>query len=75
MGIFYWLGTGPLVDRWLRNKVSHFKWPDEVVRLCEEDADLSGINTTPVKTRTDRYYEFQGVSDLIYVDKNGNQIG
>jgi len=75
MGIFYWLGTGPLVDRWLRNKVSHFKWPEEVERLCAEGADLSGIDTTPVKAGTERFYEFHGISELIYVDKNRKRIG
>ncbi len=75
MWVFYILGTGPLVDRWIKKQVRNFKWPEEVVRLCAEGADLSGIDTTPVKAQTERFYEFHGIGDLIYVDKNRHRIG
>jgi len=67
--IFYWLGTGPLVDRWIRNKVRNYKWPEEVERLCAKGADLSGIDNTPVKSQTDIFYEFDEINKLSYVDK------
>jgi len=72
---FYILGTGPLVDLWIKKQVRNFKWPEEVERLCAEGADLSSIDTTPVNAQTERFYEFHGISDLIYVDKNGRRIG
>lgn len=74
MGLFYILGTGPLVDRWVKKQVHNFKWPEEVERLCAEGADLSGIDTTSVKARTDRYYEFHGIGNLIFVDANRNRV-
>jgi len=72
---FYILGTGPLVDLWVKKQVRNFKWPDEVVSMCAEGAELSGMDTKPVKAQTERFYEFHGISDLIYVDKNGRRVG
>lgn len=72
--IFYILAAGPLVDRWVKKQVDNFKWPEEIEHLCAEGADLSGIDTTPIKTRTDLYYEFHSMNELIYVDANRNRV-
>lgn len=72
--IFYILAAGPLVDRWVKKQIDNFQWPEEVERLCAEGANLSDIDTSPIKARADLYYEFHGTNELIYVDANRNRV-
>lgn len=45
-----------VIDRIMERREANFRWPEEVEKLCEEGADLSGIDTRPVVARTDEYY-------------------
>lgn len=45
-----------VIDRIMERRETNFRWPEEVEKLCEEGADLSGIDTRPVVARTDEYY-------------------
>jgi len=38
-------------------------------------ADLSGYDTTPVKSRTDVYYVYRGMDQgIVFVDANGKPV-
>ena len=45
-----------VIDRIMERREANFRWPEEVEKLCEQGADLSGIDTSPVVARTDEYY-------------------
>ncbi|MGO4327405.1 hypothetical protein AB4Z48_04425 [Cupriavidus sp. 2TAF22] len=71
----YWFAAGPLVDRWIAHKARQFQWPEEVERLCAPGADLSGYDTTPVKSRTTVYYRYAGMGKgIVFVDCKGKEI-
>ena len=71
----YMLALGPWVDRWIQRKADAYQWPEEVERLCAPDADLSGYDTTPVKSRTDVYYVYRGMDQgIVFVDANGKPV-
>ena len=79
-------GKRPLVQRkavqrkqapWpaVQRKADAYQWPEEVERLCAPDADLSGYDTTPVKSRTDVYYVYRGMDQgIVFVDANGKPV-
>ncbi len=70
----HFLAWGRLIDRALAHRAKKFYWPEEVERLCAPDADLSGIDTSPVKPRTDLYYRAMGGSNIDFVDANGQPV-
>ncbi|MFD4837162.1 hypothetical protein ACFWP0_06605 [Achromobacter sp. NPDC058515] len=72
---FYWVGFGPLIDRWAAYHAAKFRWPDEVERLCAEDADLSGHDTTPVASNTHIFYRYDPRGESFYLcDRNGVRL-
>ncbi|WP_420995450.1 hypothetical protein ACKI2N_004970 [Cupriavidus sp. 30B13] len=71
----YWFAAGPLVDRWLAREARQFQWPEEVECLCAPGADLSGYDTTPVRSRTEVYYRYAGMGrGIVFVDRKGREI-
>ncbi|WP_155647978.1 hypothetical protein [Burkholderia cepacia] len=72
--LLYWCATGPLIDWWVARKRAAYRWPEEVERLCAPDADLSGFDTTPVKSRTDVFYRYAGDRGYELVDGKGRPI-
>ncbi|AYQ41435.1 hypothetical protein BLA9940_03499 [Burkholderia aenigmatica] len=72
--LLYWCATGPLIDWWVTRKKAAFRWPEEVERLCAPDADLSGFDTTPVKSRADVFYRYAGERGYELVDAKGRPI-
>ncbi|UIY59308.1 hypothetical protein [Burkholderia cepacia] len=72
--LLYWCATGPLIDWWVARKRAAYRWPEEVERLCAPDADLSGFDTTPVKSRTDVFYRYAGDRGYELVDAKGRPI-
>ncbi|CAG9191893.1 conserved hypothetical protein [Paraburkholderia tropica] len=73
--IFYYLGLGFLIDRWAAYWNARFRWPDEVERLCQPGADLSGYDTSPVTTSTTRFYRFDLRQGGYYIcDAQGNAL-
>ncbi|WP_423382344.1 hypothetical protein [Burkholderia sp. LMG 32019] len=72
--LLYWCATGPLIDWWVARKKATYRWPEEVERLCAPDADLSGFDTTPVKSRTDVFYRYAGDRGYELVDAKGRPI-
>ncbi|CAG9191905.1 conserved hypothetical protein [Paraburkholderia tropica] len=73
--IFYYLGFGFLIDRWAAYWNARFRWPEEVERLCQPDADLSGYDTSPVTTSTTRFYRFDLRQGGYYIcDAQGNAL-
>jgi hypothetical protein len=70
----YYLGCGPLIDRYLLRRAANVQWPAEVERLCAPGADLSGYDTTPVQAHKKIFHRFNG-RDLDLVDINGNVLG
>lgn len=72
---WYWFACGPLIDRWVQRKVDAFRWPEEVERLCAVGADLSVLDTRPVKARTDLFYRPDLKTEgLYFVDASGNPV-
>ncbi|QEM82118.2 hypothetical protein [Halomonas binhaiensis] len=69
------LAGGPLIDSFLRKQAQKFKWPEEIERLCSPGADLSGIDTTPVKPRKDIFYRPCGLDGIELVNARGQRIG
>ena len=69
-GWFYHCGFGPWVDRWLKKKIDEYRWPEEIERLCAPGADLSGIDTTPVKSIDTCFYRFKNYTTT-YVKPDG----
>ena len=55
-----------VIDRIMEKREVNFRWPEEVERLCEEGADLSGIDTRPVPARTDEYYYVTPIGATLY---------
>ncbi|MCA8490631.1 hypothetical protein [Burkholderia arboris] len=72
--LLYWCATGPLIDWWVARKRAAYRWPEEVERLCAPDADLSGFDTTPVKSRTDVFYRYAGDRGYELVDAKGRPV-
>ncbi|QEM82117.1 hypothetical protein [Halomonas binhaiensis] len=71
-----WLfAGGPLIDRLVRSQAGKFKWPEKIEQLCTPGADLSGIDTTPVKPRKDIFYRPRGLDGIELVNANGQRIG
>lgn len=69
------LAGGPLIDWFLRRQSQKFKWPEEIERLCTPGADLSGIDTSPVKPRKDIFYRPCGLDGIELVNSRGQRIG
>lgn len=69
------LAGGPLIDLAIRKQAQKFKWPEEIERLCSPGADLSGIDTTPVKPRKDIFYRPCGLDGIELVNARGQRIG
>ena len=70
----YYLVGGPLIDRYLIRRAARTRWPAEVERLCAPGTDLSDYDTTPVETRRDVFYRFNGQGfDL--VNRQGDVVG
>ncbi|MBU3122856.1 hypothetical protein KN811_05495 [Sinomicrobium sp. 2019215] len=69
-----WLAGGPLLDRALRKQAKKFKWPEEVEHLCSPDADLSDLDTRPVKPRKDIFYRPGGINGIHLVNAKGQQL-
>ncbi len=71
--VIHLLVFGPLIDFWIKRKISRFQWPEEIERLCAEGADLSAFNITCIKTKPNIYYRYnQGSYE--YIDKNKKYI-
>jgi hypothetical protein len=71
--IWHYFCFGPLLDRWARRSVEGFEWNEEVKNLCGPSPDLRGLNTRPVKSRTDVYYRPDGTSYRL-VDRHGKAL-
>ena len=72
---FYWVGLGPLIDRWDAHHAAKFRWPDEVERLCAEGADLSAYDTTPVASNKNIFYRYDRRAGGLYLcDRNGVRL-
>lgn len=72
--VFYYAGFGFLIDRWVARCNARFRWPEEIERRCRPDADLSGIDTTPVVTSKTLYYRFDLKGGGYYMcDANGKE--
>ncbi|MBC9796454.1 hypothetical protein [Sinomicrobium weinanense] len=69
------LAGGPLIDWFLRRQAAKFKWPDEIERLCSPDADLSGIDTTPVKPGKNLFYRCFGLGGIVLVNAKAQRVG
>lgn len=69
----YYLGCGPLIDRYLLRRAANLQWPAEVERLCASGADLSDYDTMPVQAHKKIFYRFNG-QDLDLVDIDGNVL-
>lgn len=54
--VWHWLCFSPLLDRYTRRGSENAGWSDEVQNLCGPAPDLRGLDTRPVKSRTDTYY-------------------
>ncbi len=67
--ITYYLGFGAQIERWIEKKVNAFRWPEEIERLCAPDADLSGIDTTPIHPTQPYYYSYDWRKGFSYVEK------
>lgn len=72
---FYWVGFGPLIDRWAAHHAARFRWPDEVERLCAEGADLSAYDTTPVASNKHIFYRYDRLAGGFYpCDQDGLRL-
>ncbi|CAO3982860.1 hypothetical protein [Achromobacter mucicolens] len=72
---FYWVGFGPLIDRWAAHHAAKFQWPDEVERLCAEGADLSAYDTTPVASNKYIFYRYDRRAGGLYLcDHDGVRL-
>ena len=72
--LLYWLCTGPLIDYWAARRRAAYRWPEEVERLCAPGADLSGFDTSVVKSRTNIYYRAGMGNGYYFVDAKGRRI-
>lgn len=54
--VWHWLCFSPLLDRYTRRGSENAGWSDEVQNLCGPAPDLRGLDTRPIKSRTDAYY-------------------
>jgi hypothetical protein len=54
--IWHWLCFIPILNRYTRRGTENAEWSDEVQNLCGPAPDLRGLDTRPVKSRTDIYY-------------------
>lgn len=71
----YWLAAGPWVDRYIKRKADAYRWPEEVERLCAPGADLTGYDTTPVKSHRNVFYRWTGMQGgFEFVDANGRKL-
>ena len=70
-GWYYHCGFGPWVDRWLKKKIDEYRWPEEIERLGAPGADLSGIDTTPVKSIDTCFYRVGRWMAITYVKPDG----
>lgn len=71
--IWHYFCFGPWLDSRARRRLEGFEWNDEVKNLCGPNPDLRGLNTRPVKSRTDVYYRPDGASYRL-VDRWGNPL-
>ena len=70
----YYFATGWLVDKWIAKRVSRYKWPEDVQKLCAEGADVSTLDTNVITPRDDLFYgHIQG--QFTYLDRKGNEVG
>jgi len=70
---WHYLAFGPWLDKRARARAEAFRWTQEVEDLCGPNPDLRGLDTRPIKARTDFYYRPDGVSAYL-VDRNGNRL-
>ncbi len=72
---FYWIGFGPLIDRWAAHHAAKYRWPDEVERLCAEGADLSAYDTTPVASNKLIFYRYdRRAGGFFLCDRDGVRL-
>ncbi len=78
--MFYILGAGWLVDRWVKKRARSYVWPEEIEKLCSADADLSNLKDTfseldssPVTPQDKIFYGYKN-GDFTYFDKDGNEL-
>jgi len=62
---FHYFTFGPWLDKRARACVERFKWTQEVVDLCGPNPDLRGLDTRPIKPRTDIFYRPEGFTFAI----------
>lgn len=71
----YWFGLGPLVDLWVKWLRSKAVWPEEVQRLCEPGADLSGFDTQPIHPDPNVFYRYDAERESYYLcNRQGERI-
>jgi len=69
----YYLATGWLVDKWIAKRSKSYQWPEDVLKLCAEGADVSAWDTKVITPKDDLFYgEIQG--NFAYFDRNGNEV-
>jgi hypothetical protein len=72
---FYWVGLGPLIDRWAAHHAAKFRWPDEVESLCAEGADLSAYDTTPAASNKFFFYRYdRRAGGFFMCDRDGVRL-
>jgi len=70
---WHYLAFGPWLDKRARARAEAFRWPQEVEDLCGPNPDLRGLDTRPVKARTDFYYRPDGATCKL-VDRQGRLL-
>lgn len=70
---FHYFTFGPWLDKRARACVERFKWTQEVVDLCGPNPDLRGLDTRPIKPRTDIFYRPEGFTFAI-LNAHGDPI-
>ncbi|HIH2751410.1 hypothetical protein L3V59_36250 [Burkholderia aenigmatica] len=70
----HYLCLGPWLDKRARRRATEaFEWNDEVKNLCGPNPDLRGLDTRPVKSRTDIYYR-PDAGGFRMVDRHGRPV-
>ncbi|HFT8169282.1 TPA: hypothetical protein ACGR94_005665 [Pseudomonas aeruginosa] len=70
---FHYFSFGPWLDKRARARVERFKWTQEVEDLCGPNPDLRGLDTRPIKPRTDVFYRPEGFTFTV-LNKRGEPV-
>ncbi|NPW38154.1 hypothetical protein [Pseudomonas aeruginosa] len=70
---FHYFTFGPWLDKRTRARAERFRWTQEVEDLCGLNPDLRGLDTRPIKPRTDVFYRPEGFTFTV-LNRRGEPV-